>query len=98
MAKKKTKFGDLNVSEVRDDALVELLDKGYHVVLFRNGLGTITACALATPEETVDSCPEDRTTDDFNLLQTLHRITEKVLRKKIVNWTGKAKQLAKQVA
>ncbi len=49
----------------------KLLDNGWTITLFRNGLGSYTARATKSGKRFVD-------TDDFTPVDALHRIIEKV--------------------
>lgn len=69
------------------DECKKLLDNGWAIVLFGNGIGSYTAIAVAPHDaECLDAVPkfESRLTDDFEPSQALYRLTEKVLCDNIV--------------
>lgn len=59
------------------DECVKLLDNGWNVVLFKNGLGSYSAVATKKrlPESVID---DGVITDDFTPAKALYRLTEKV--------------------
>lgn len=65
------------------DECKKLLDNGWSVVLFKNGLGSYTAVAVPKAKQQrllrAIPRPEKRLTDDFEPSQVLYRVTEKVL-------------------
>jgi len=68
----------------------KLLDNGFRILMYRNGLGSYTAVALRD-EETLDDIDElsVRITDDWEPAKALYRLTEKVICGNIVDWTKK---------
>lgn len=50
------------------DSVEELLDEGFTVKLFRNGLGSISAVAVHDWDENLP----DIETDDFTVIRALH--------------------------
>jgi hypothetical protein len=63
------------------DESKKLLDAGWHVMLFRNPLGSYTAFARPAGDgRDIDEAPEDWIVDDFEPSKALHAITEKVLK------------------
>ena len=58
------------------DECKKLLDNGWHIMLFRNRLGSYTARAITMERITKHKASID--TDDFEPSQALYRLTEKV--------------------
>lgn len=69
------------------DECKKLLDNGWGIVLYKNQLGSYTACAVI-PKHMDDihgavKKYNDLLTDDFEPSQALYRLTEKVLNDEI---------------
>ncbi len=62
------------------DECQRLLDNGWTVTLFRNGMGSYTAVASAKGQEIDNAKDVDRQiTDDFSPSKALHRLAEKMI-------------------
>lgn len=70
-------------SNIADDA-TKLLDNGWNVVLFKNGLGSYSGIATKSmpPERVIDG---GVITDDFTPSRVLYRLTEKTITGRIVD-------------
>jgi hypothetical protein len=71
------------------DECKKLLDNGWAIVMFSNGLGSYTAVALSrktdnerraikSTAKAMKDIPENQITDDFEPSQALKRLTDKV--------------------
>lgn len=61
------------------DDVMKLLDAGWNVTVFKNGLGSYTAYAWKGKQpRTPYGLPDHQVTDDFTPSQALYRLTEKV--------------------
>ena len=74
------------VAEPNADECAKLLEGGWEILLFKNRLGSYSAVVKHPNEKKFDVDNERLITDDFTPSRVLHRITEKALFNRYVQW------------